>query len=57
MAVGEEAPDLALVYVDPVLARSLLDERPRSSSLLTKREKEVLTLLAQGSPTTRSGSG
>ena len=31
-----------------MLARSLLDERPRSSSLLTKREQEVLTLLAQG---------
>jgi DNA-binding NarL/FixJ family response regulator len=51
--VLKEAPlvDLVLagrVYVDPVLARSLLDERPRSSSLLTKREKEVLTLLAQG---------
>jgi DNA-binding NarL/FixJ family response regulator len=36
------------IYVDPVLARSLLDERPRSSSLLTEREKEVLTLLAEG---------
>jgi two-component system, NarL family, response regulator len=45
------AVDLVLagrVYVDPVLAPSLLDDRPRSSSLLTKREKEVLTLLAQG---------
>jgi DNA-binding NarL/FixJ family response regulator len=45
------AVDLVLagrVYVDPVLARALLDERPRSSSLLTKREKEVLTLLAEG---------
>ena len=45
------AIDLVLagrVYVDPVLARSLLDERTRSRSLLTKREKEVLTLLAQG---------
>jgi DNA-binding NarL/FixJ family response regulator len=45
------AVDLVLagrVYVDPVLAHSLLDERPHSSSLLTKREQEVLTLLAQG---------
>jgi two-component system, NarL family, response regulator LiaR len=45
------AVDLVLVgrvYVDPVLAPSLIDDRPRSSSLLTKREKEVLTLLAQG---------
>jgi DNA-binding NarL/FixJ family response regulator len=45
------AVDLVLagrVYVDPVLARSLLDERPRSSSLLTAREKQVLALLAAG---------
>lgn len=36
------------LYVDPVLASSVTGPKPRAATLLTEREAEVLSLLAEG---------